>query len=168
MKRSHHDAGFSLTELLIVLLGAIIIAGIGVPVLGTILDQYGVVMAAQQITTELQYARMKAVSSNESLRVRFNHTENTFQIETDEGTIYTGPFTLPTGIRWNNGDGGDAIAFEGQYVTFLPTGNVPSNGAGSAGRVKIINRSATRVDIVVSTAGSIRATTPYKSGNAPF
>ncbi len=168
MIRARHDAGFSFTELMVVLLGAAIVAGIGVPVLGTILDSYGVVMAAQQITTELQYARMKAVSSNESFNVRFSPAEDAFQVETSAGIIHAGPFTLPAGITWNNGDGGDAIAFEGHYVTFLPTGNVPSNGAGSAGRVKIVNRGGVRIDVVVTTAGSIRATPTYRSGGAPF
>jgi len=167
-KRSQCHAGFSLTELLVVLCGMAIISGIGVPVVGTMLDHYGVVLAAQEITSQMQFARMKAVSSNESLRVHFLAGTNSYQIETSTGALFSGPHTLPRGISYNAGDGGNAISFPGEYVTFLPTGNVPATGSGSAGRVKIINRSGIRVDVVVTPGGMVRPTTAYKTGSPPF
>jgi len=165
---SRREAGFSLTEILVVLCGAAIIAGIGVPVVGTMLDHYGVVLAAQQVTTQLQYARMKAVASNEPFLVRFDAPKDSFQVETSNGTLHAGPYFLPRGVSWNSGDGSGAITFPAGYVEFLPSGNLPAAGGGSAGRVKLVNRSGVRVDIVVSAAGMIRATPAFKSTTAPF
>jgi Tfp pilus assembly protein FimT len=62
---SNREAGFSLLELSLVLMGAMIILGIAVPAAETAINQFRLLFAAQSITTQLQYARMKAVSSNE-------------------------------------------------------------------------------------------------------
>ena len=154
-KQPRHVTGFSLTELLIVICGAAIIAGIGIPVLGTLRDGYGIVMAAQQITTELQFARMKSVSSNEPLRVTFDANSNTYHIDTSGGTTLAGPFNLPRGITWNT-SAGDPITFPGDFVTFNPGGEVPTTGNGSAGQVSITNRAGLIIDVTVSPAGQIQ------------
>ncbi len=60
-------------------------------------------MASQEITTHLQYARMKAVSSNEPFRVRFNAGTGTYRIEALDGTWQSPDYGLPRGITWNNG-----------------------------------------------------------------
>jgi hypothetical protein len=45
---------------------------------------------------------------------------------------------------------------------------VPATGNGSAGRVRIINRSGVMIDIVVDNGGIIRQTPAYKNLPAPF
>jgi Tfp pilus assembly protein FimT len=160
--------GFSLTELAVVLLGGMILLVAGIPVLNTTMDQYRVVLAAQSITSQLQFARMKAVSSNEAFRVNFPADQNTYQVETSTGVVLAGPFTLPQGVQWNAADGGTGVTFSGRFVTFLPTGNVPTSGTGTAGRAKIINQRGIRIDVVVNTGGSIRATPSYKHPPAAF
>ena len=158
-QRNH--AGFSLTELVVVLCGIVIITAIGVPVIGTMLDHYGVVLAAQEITNQLQFARMKAVSSNELFRVHFLAGTNSYQIETGAGVVFAGPHILPRGISWNTAAGDGGITFPGDFVTFLPTGNLPATGNGSAGQVGIINRAGIRIDVVVSPGGMIRPSNAY-------
>jgi len=155
-------SGFSLTELAVVLLGGMILLAAGVPVLNTTMDQYRLVLTAQSITNQLQFARMKAVSSNEAFRVNFPAGQEIYQVETDAGVVVAGPFNLPHGVRWNSVDGGTGITFGGGFVTFLPTGNVPTSGNGTAGSAKIINESGIRIDVVVSTGGAIRATPSYR------
>jgi hypothetical protein len=162
------ERGFSLTELVVVLFAGMILLSIGVPVLNTTLDQYRVVLAAQSVTNQLQFARMKAVSSNEAFRVSFPAGTNEYRVETSTGDIVTGPFTLPPGIQWNTEDGGSGVTFPGRYVTFSPIGNVPASGNGATGRAKLINLSGVRIDIVVQVGGSVRATPTYKSSTAPF
>jgi type II secretory pathway pseudopilin PulG len=166
--KAKEERGFSLTELVVVLLGGMILLALAVPALDTTLDQYRVVLAAQSVTSQLQFARMKAVSSNESYRVNFPAGTSDYRVETSTGAIVAGPFTLPPGIQWNTEDGGSGVTFPGRFVVFLPTGSVPASGNGATGRAKLINQSGVRVDILVQVGGSVRATPTYKTSTAPF
>jgi competence protein ComGC len=47
------ESGFSLTELVVVLFGGMILLTIAVPALDTTLDQYRVVLAAQSVVNQL-------------------------------------------------------------------------------------------------------------------
>lgn len=150
-----------------VVAGAVIVLGIAIPVVDTAMDGYRVTLAAQAITSQLQFARMKSVSSNESFRVSFP-SGRVYQVETSTGDIVAGPFSLPVNINWNTVDAGDGITFPGRYVQFTPTGNVATSGPGSAGRAKLISRGQVRVDVLVDIGGVIRQTQPYHNGSPPF
>ncbi len=166
---SRGEAGFSFTEIVLVLLGGLVLLAIGVPVINTTLDQYRIVLAAQNVANHLQYARMKAVSSNEPFRVNFPAGQNSYQVETPAGVIVSGPFFLPDGIQWNSLDAGSGVTFPGRFVLFQPTGNLPpAMQNGSAGRAKLINRGQYRIDIVVSTGGSVQITPAYRTSTPPF
>jgi hypothetical protein len=164
---SFREHGFSLAEVLLVLCGFAILAGIGVPVLDTIMSRFGTITAAQQIASQLQNTRMKAVSLNEPFRVRFVASSNSYQLETAAGQLHAGPYALPAGTTFNAGAGAP-ITFPESYVLFLPNGNLPASGGGSAGRVKLINRDGLRIDIVVSPGGMVRMTPTYHSQTPPF
>lgn len=167
-KRPDSEAGFSMMEILVVLVGASILVAIGLPVLSTTLDQYNLVLAAQGVSTQLQFARMKAITSNEVLNVRFPSGTNGYLIELSDGTVLKGPFYYPRTVRPNTADGGNPVTFPGNFIAFQTNGTVPTSGNGSVGRVKLINRSGTRIDIVVSTGGIIRQTPTYKTPPAAF
>jgi prepilin-type N-terminal cleavage/methylation domain-containing protein len=64
--------GFSLTELMLVVAVGATLMAIAVPVFTSISDATKLSNAAQAVERELQTARMRAVSSNTSLRVRTN------------------------------------------------------------------------------------------------
>ncbi len=164
----NHNPGFSLTELIIVLAGVSLLASIAVPIGETALDQYALLMAADQITTQLQAARLKAVSSNETFRLRFGPAAGAYRIESGAGEVTAGPFFLPRGVNWNAADTRSAISFPGSFVAFLPTGNLPATGDGSAGRVKIVNQTNRKIDIVVSSGGMISRTPTYRTTSPPF
>jgi prepilin-type N-terminal cleavage/methylation domain-containing protein len=160
--------GFSLTELLIVLAGAAIILASAVPFVDTVIDQYNLLLAAEGIMSQMQYTRMRAVSSNEPFRLRFGPAPGAYQVELDNGTLHSGPFSLPAGIRLNGDDGGNAVTFTDNVVRFLPDGGIPAMGTGSAGRVKLINPTGARIDVVVDSGGMVRLTPTYKQPPAPF
>jgi Tfp pilus assembly protein FimT len=159
----NHEDGFSFGELLVVICGIVVIAGIGLPLVTTVTNSYSLVLAGQQITTQLQTARMKAVTTNESIRVRFFPNSNYYQVEGSDGTVLSGPFAFAPGVIYNG-----AVTFAGDYVEFLPNGNLPSSGNGTAGRVSLVNNSQTHIDVVVGSSGMIRMTPGYRGYTPPF
>jgi Tfp pilus assembly protein FimT len=161
------NAGFSLLEMMIVLCGAGIIAAMALPGLTNMQNNYNTVFAAQEIGTQLHFAKLKAISSNEALRVNFSNATS-YRVELSDGTLIRGPYSLPVGISLNTVDGGTGVTFTGSYVTFQPDGTVPVSGNGSMGRVKLISRDGLRVDILVDGGGLIRQTPSYKTSSAPF
>jgi prepilin-type N-terminal cleavage/methylation domain-containing protein len=66
------DAGFSLIDMLIVIALIGIIAGIAVPAWGNLAEGMKLASNARDVERELQTARLKAVTSNRPIRVRFN------------------------------------------------------------------------------------------------
>lgn len=160
--------GFSLTELILVLAGSMVLIGAGIPLLNTVQDTYRLVTSAQSISTQFHYARLKAVSSNEEIRVVFTETGRTFQVQTSGGTVLGGPFYLAPGITWNTNCSAEGVTFSGNYVSFLPTGNIPTAGDGGAGRARVVSTDRRQIDIVVSTGGIIRQSTAYTGCTPPI
>jgi len=165
LARRYPMSGFSFVELVIVVAGICIILGLALPILGTVTDQYRLVLSAQTIVSRMQFARMKAVSSNESFQVNFPAGQAFCQVEDSGGNIVAGPFQLQGGITWNAIDAGSDVSFSGRILVFLPNGAVAPGGSG---RAKIINNSGNRIDIVVDSGGVIRETPTYSSPPAPF
>ena len=67
-----NQRGFSLTELMLTVTVAATLLAIGVPVLKDVTEGSKLNGAARELERELQSARLRAVSSNRSLRVRLN------------------------------------------------------------------------------------------------
>jgi prepilin-type N-terminal cleavage/methylation domain-containing protein len=71
-QRRNPAFGFTLTELLIVVALIAIMAGIAVPLLVNVADGIKLGQSTRDVERELQAARLRAVSSNQPMRVRFN------------------------------------------------------------------------------------------------
>ena len=69
-RRGH--AGFTLTELLMVMAVFVIMAAVAMPQLGRALDLYRLGIAVREMERELQTARVNAVQANRPVRVLFN------------------------------------------------------------------------------------------------
>lgn len=65
-------SGFSLVDILVTVAMVAVLAGISVPMLGNLAEGYKLGNAVREVERELQSARLKAVTSNRPLRVRFN------------------------------------------------------------------------------------------------
>jgi prepilin-type N-terminal cleavage/methylation domain-containing protein len=66
------DRGFSLIELLAVVAFFVTIAAVAMPVYVDVVDSMRLGQATRDVERELQTARLKAVSTNRKIRVRFN------------------------------------------------------------------------------------------------
>ena len=99
------ERGFTMTEMVLVMVGGSIIIAMGMPLFNTMVDSFRVVGAGQSIAMQLHYARMKAVSSNEEFHVNFPNGTTSYQVENSTGGVIAGPFFLPNGVSWNNGCG---------------------------------------------------------------
>ena len=65
-------AGFTLIDMLIVIAIIGLLGGIAVPALGDVANSMKLGQATREVERELQTARLKAVTSNRPIRVRFN------------------------------------------------------------------------------------------------
>ena len=162
------EKGFTMTEMVLVMVGGSIIIAMGMPLFNTMVNSYRLVMAGQAMAVQLHYARMKAVASNEEFHVNFPNGQTYYQVESSTGGVIAGPFYLPTGISWNNGCSGSDVSFGNRFVNFQPTGNIPTSGNGSGGRARIVNTSGSKIDVVVSSGGIIRQTPAYTGCTPAF
>jgi Tfp pilus assembly protein FimT len=71
-RNGNGQAGFSLVELMFVMLGIVAIAGMTIPKFNTFIQSQRARDAARLVERELQTARLKSVSASRALRVRFN------------------------------------------------------------------------------------------------
>src|SRR5512142_1778475 len=66
------ERGFSLVDMLAAITVLITMAAMSAPPLMNMVDQYRLGMATRTVERELQFAKMKAVSAESPMRVRFN------------------------------------------------------------------------------------------------
>jgi prepilin-type N-terminal cleavage/methylation domain-containing protein len=69
---SRFDRGFSITELMLTVAIAATLAGIAVPIMGSVSNSIKLNEATRMVERELQDARIKAVSTNTPVRMRTN------------------------------------------------------------------------------------------------
>lgn len=104
-KRNQRISGFTVLELMVAVGIAMVVLGIAVPSLLTWLPTLRLSSAARQVATDLQVARMKAISQNTKFRLSFVGSipgATSYNVEKDNGTgtfvTESGPFSLPDGI----------------------------------------------------------------------
>lgn len=94
-------SGFTVLELIVAIAIAMIVLGIAVPSFMTWLPTLRLSSGARQVATDLQVARMKAISQNTKFRINFGTLPaSTYVVEKDSGgfSADSGPFSLPEGI----------------------------------------------------------------------
>lgn len=122
------EAGFSLVEALVTLAVLTFIVGIGYPALADWLETYQVRTAAQELATNVQLQRMRAVSRNTDFSIDFDDATNTYGLF--EGDPATGTMldpaarSLPQGVTFSASGGGDAVDAPNDELIFHPDGSV--------------------------------------------
>jgi prepilin-type N-terminal cleavage/methylation domain-containing protein len=121
---SSRQAGFTLIEMMAVLGIMAILMAIAIPRFMSVLPGLRVTQAARQLATDLQLARMKAISQNRRFRVNFV-SATSYTIERDNGGAFvtdSGPYNLPDGI----------LAAVGATWAFQPRGTADTTSGVSA------------------------------------
>lgn len=139
-ERKHYQgaSGFTVMELIVGIAIAAILMGIAVPSLMSLLPTLRLSSAARQIATDLQVARMKAISQNAQNTVTFNVANGTYAFTF--GSISRNLDTLYPGIRI-------------QSVTSNPI-FTPRGTTQSAVTIAITNGSAQKL-VCVKTVGRV-------------
>ena len=106
--RDLRKSGFTVLELIVAIGIAMVVMGIAVPSFMTWLPTLRLSSGARQVATDLQVARMKAISQNVKFRITFGTLPSaSYQLERDTnsdgtydlpGELDSGPFSLPDGI----------------------------------------------------------------------
>ena len=99
---SHDKKGFTLIELIIVLSIVIVVAGISIPVYNNLKPRYRLNGAARQVTSDMMWARMQAVSQNNEFMVDFVDAQHKYTILDDNnnnGSVDSGESTVTKNIQ---------------------------------------------------------------------
>jgi prepilin-type N-terminal cleavage/methylation domain-containing protein len=100
--RSAKQAGFTLLEVMAVVGVIAVLLAVALPNLLAILDGLRLSDGARQLASELQLARMKAISQHTKYRISFgSYPATTYSLEKHDGTVFaleSGPVALPDGI----------------------------------------------------------------------
>ena len=144
--RKRGDYGVTLIELVVVMA---IIAVIGLcmaPAIGEWLDNFRIRQAAREIVSNLQYAKMKAISSRIEYRICFDLTNETYHLEKNDGawTQEGSKFHVPRGVDIAS------VTYNPPRVKFDP------DGTSSSGHVKLENEQGKTYKVVIYYTGRIR------------
>ena len=136
---SRSASGFTVLELIVAIGIASVVMGIAIPSFLSWLPTLRLSSAARQVATDLQVARMKAISQNASNTVTFIQAAGTYT------------FTLSPADSRDVGQ-----LYPGITISSAPTNPVftPRGTASTTGTIRLSNGTATK-DIVVSTVGRV-------------
>ncbi len=136
VKYNHSVSGFTVLELMVAIGIATIVMAVAIPSFLSWLPTLRLSSAARQVATDLQVARMKAISQNAAYTVTFTQATGTYTYGTDSRDV--------------------GQLYPGITISSAPTNPVftPRGTASTTGTVTLSNGTATK-QIVVSTVGRV-------------
>jgi prepilin-type N-terminal cleavage/methylation domain-containing protein len=163
MRRSNRRRGFTIAELMIVVLVIAILAAISIPFVSHWLKIYRLGIAAQMVSDQLQATKMQAVAKTRKRELLFDVAGNRLGQEGSELVA------LPLGVRY--GAGGVPVPPEPDVdlhtpVTFPPVGADPSLCAATFTGKGLPDADPGEVFAVyLSNDAGVRAVTMTSAGN---
>jgi type IV fimbrial biogenesis protein FimT len=156
MRLSHNAKGFSLIEVIVVMVILAIISALAAPSFSEWIEKYRVKSASRQLVTDLQLMKMKSISDKVQHRIRFINASNQYMLERYDASApawvqfdivrdiasSTNPY-FAKGVSFTQG-------LNGNNITFSPSGS-----ANPFGTVIFTTGDQTR-NVVVSMTGRIR------------
>ena len=145
-----HQSGFSMIELLVVIVIATILLGAALPAMQKHTGTSKLIQATDEVASSLKLARQRAVATSGRVVVQFDRTNSRFYLFDDPNESNTrdgnetmsGPFDMPKGVDLAE------VGFANGRVIFFPLGRASESEA-----VVLVNRrqDAQRVDVTAAT-----------------
>lgn len=146
----NHEAGFSIIELMVVVVIMTIVLAASIPALRQHTETVNLTKGSREVESSLKLARTRSVSTNNPVVVVFDTDASTyllFEDADDDGTqdageTGSGPFEVPNKIAIGS------VSFAHNTVTFTPDG-----AASETGSVVLVNTKslAQRIDLTAAT-----------------
>lgn len=166
-----HSPGFTLVELMVTVAVLAILLSIAVPAFQSTLDKRRLVGAAEQLYTDLQYARSEAIRQNKNVTVYFTGTSTwCYGMDDDTSsacTCSTEPGNCTVGNVQKVVPGTDFRNVTLSENPFL-TGNVafdPRRGTAKDGSASVASVGIGTVKVIVSSSGRVRICSPTGTTN---
>jgi len=130
------DSGFTLLELILVLLLMGLIAGLALPFVAPTLDRIKLQSEVRQISSALQFARSEAISKKTLYTFNIDIDKNQYWLAIPKQEEITQSKPIDKTVRILDYQGGDETLTEGAFmILFYPRGN----SSGGTLRFKSIN-----------------------------
>ncbi|MFQ5777591.1 MAG: GspH/FimT family pseudopilin [Terriglobia bacterium] len=145
--RRARQAGFSMLELVVVMIIFLILIAAAIPNVTQFVRAYRAEQAARQVVSDLQSGRMRALSENVRYRMRFPVPGNMYFLDRRNPATLVweqqANFTLPP----------NAAFTAGVNPAFLPSGETRNPGL-----ITILTQAGYTRSVIVSGGGSVRLT----------
>jgi len=161
-QRGRSTRGFSLIELIVVLLISLIMAGMAVPLLNNTMTSYRLRGATASVTGSIQAARYQAIFNGYPFRLVLNSTAKTYQVQSDQARAgvfanYCVPAAASCPVPLAGS--GTPVALDADTTfTFSPGGTVQSTTAVSGVTTMVLTYGGKTENITVSSYGNIKVT----------
>jgi Tfp pilus assembly protein FimT len=158
-RRRRHVHGFTLLELLFVLVIVILMTAMAVPLVNNVLGLYRLRSAVSSVTGLIQSARYQAISSGYAYQVVLSQAASTFQVQSDPNrtgtfTNYCVPVAASCPVPLSN-SGITAVLGADTTLQFRPSGIVTATAGSTTLTLTYGSKTET---ITVSSYGNIKVT----------
>jgi prepilin-type N-terminal cleavage/methylation domain-containing protein len=160
--REKSTRGFTLLELIFVLLIALIMAGMAVPLLNNTMTVYRLRGAASSVSGSIQATRYQAIFNGYPFRLVLDSAAGTYQVQRDQARagVFTN-FCVPAAASCPvplTGSGTKVALGADTTFTFSPGGTVQSTTAAAGVTTMVLTYSGKTETITVSSYGNIKVT----------
>lgn len=161
----HRESGFTMMELIIVIALLVVVSAVSIPGFIDYLPNYRLKAASQDLYSNFQRAKLKAVEQNTNTAVSFSSTGYVIFVDADEDFVQDGGETQVLQITWTDyksvsvdSNTFDASAASSEpCIAFQPNGIPADNSGGLAnGSVTLENTNGRTMTVSVSQAGGVR------------